>query len=133
MQQIGVYTPFGSRYPVVVSNGLINYQTGSINGYILSDDKADLELTSDARKKLIARRNQLVKFLTNKKPKIIKDWNGQAWLCIITGNPSTSYISNTAMGLMRISADWTEVGDVNNQEDLYANGLLDIANRDGDV
>lgn len=133
VQQIGVYTPFGSRYPVVVSNGLINYQTGSINGYILSDDKADLELTGDARKKLVARRNQLVKFLTNKKPKIIKDWNGQAWLCIITGNPSTSYISNTAMGLMRISADWTEVGDVNNQEDLYANGLLDIANRDGDV
>lgn len=34
---------------------------------------------------------------------------------------------------MRISADWTEVGDVNNQEDLYANGLLDIANGDGDV
>ena len=71
--------------------------------------------------------------LTNKKPKIIKDWNGQAWLCIITGNPSTSYISNTGMGLMSISADWTEVGDVNNQDDLYANGLLEIANRDGDV
>ena len=65
VQQIGVYTPFGSRYPVVISNGLINYQTGSINGYILSDDKTDLELTSDARKKLVARRNQLVKFLTN--------------------------------------------------------------------
>ena len=128
VQQIGVFTPFGSKYPVVVSNGLINYQTGSISGYVMPDTNANLELFSnDTRKELIKRRNELIKFLTNKKAKIIKDWNGQSWLCIITGNPSTSYEGNTGMGLMRVSAEWTEVGDVNSQDDLYNNGLVSIA------
>ena len=125
VQQVGVYTPFDSKYPVVVSNGLINYQTGSINGYVLSDTNDNMELfTPETRKQLVERRNNLVKFLTNKKAKILKDWNGQMWLCFITGNPSTSYVQNTGMGLMSVSASWTEVGDANNQEDLYNNGLI---------
>lgn len=129
VQQIGVYAPFGSKYPVVISNGLINYQTGSVSGYVLPDSNEGVELfTNETRRQLMEQRNELVKFLTNKKAKIIKDWNGQAWLCFITGNPSTSYEQNTGMGLMRVSADWTEIGDVNSEEDLYDTGLLSVEN-----
>ena len=35
VQQIGVFEPFGRRYPVVVSHALLNYETGSFKGNIL--------------------------------------------------------------------------------------------------
>ena len=38
VQQIGVFEPFGRKYPVVVSNALLNYETGSFKGDILNSD-----------------------------------------------------------------------------------------------
>ena len=71
MRQVGVFTPYGRQYPVVISNGLQNYQTGSIQGKVLP---ADFEQTGNIdRKEITARKNTLLKFLTNGKPKVIKD------------------------------------------------------------
>ena len=38
VQQIGVFEPLGRKYPVVVSNSLINYETGSFTGTVLPND-----------------------------------------------------------------------------------------------
>ena len=71
VRQVGVFTPYGRQYPVVISNGLQNYQTGSIQGKVLP---ADFEQTGNIdRKEITARKNTLLKFLTNGKPKVIKD------------------------------------------------------------
>lgn len=122
MRQVGVFTPYGRQYPVVISNGLQNYQTGSIQGKVLP---ADFEQTSNIdRQEITARKNTLLKFLTNGKPKIIKDWNGEAWLCLITGNPSVSYDSNYGMGMCDVNASWTETGKPDNKSDLFMNGLI---------
>ena len=122
MRQVGVFTPYGRKYPVVISNGLQNYQTGSIQGKVLP---ADFEQTGNIdRQEITARKNTLLKFLTNGKPKVIKDWNGEAWLCLITGNPSVSYDSNYGMGMCDISASWTETGKPDNKSDLFMNGLI---------
>ena len=122
MRQVGVFTPYGRQYPVVISNGLQNYQTGSIQGKVLP---ADFEQTGNIdRKEITARKNTLLKFLTNGKPKVIKDWNGEAWLCLITGNPSVSYDSNYGMGMCDVSASWTETGKPDNKSDLFMNGLI---------
>ena len=60
----------------------------------------------------------------NKKPKIIKDMNGNNWLVYFTGNPTVTYDNNYAQGMLKVSAQWTEVGDPNDKTDLYENGLI---------
>lgn len=43
---------------------------------------------------------------------------------MITGNPSVSYSRGYGMGVMSATAEWTQVGDANNIDDLYAAGAI---------
>ena len=122
VQQIGVFEPFGRKYPVVVSNSLLNYETGSFKGDILNNDFLDTRRI-DA-KEIREKRKQIVDFLTNKKAKILKDWNGNFWLIFITDNIQTDYANNSSMSIVNVESRWTEVGDANSGSDLYLNGIL---------
>lgn len=122
VQQIGVFEPFGRKYPVVVSNSLLNYETGSFKGDILNNDFLDTRRI-DA-KEIVEKRKQIVDFLTNKKAKILKDWNGNFWLIFITDSIQTDYANNSGMSIVNVESRWTEVGDANNGSDLYLNGIL---------
>lgn len=122
VQKIGVFEPLGRKYPVVISNSLINYETGSFSGTVLPNDyltNKDLDKLS-----MVQERKDLLDFLTNKQPKILKDWNGNIWLMIITGNPNVSFQRSSAMKIADVSADWTEIGDYNSQKDLYEAGFV---------
>ena len=66
----------------------------------------------------------IIDFLTNKKAKILKDWNGNFWLIFITDSIQTDYENNSGMSIVNVEAKWTEVGDANNGNDLYLNGIL---------
>lgn len=122
VQKIGVLEPFGSKYPVVVSNGMINYSKSSLNGTILNNDFENSHIIR--RKEIVEKRETLLNFFTNKKAKILKDWNGNFWLIIIVDSPSVEFVNNYGMGISNISANWVEVGDPYNQQDLYNTGLL---------
>ena len=77
VQQVNVFTPFGREKPIVISNSLINYETGSITGQIFNND---YESTRQIDRNIIAKNRKIIlNYLTNKSPKIIKDWNGNAW------------------------------------------------------
>lgn len=121
-QQIGVFQPYNRKYPVVVSNSIINYQTGSIGGWVLPDDFDTNR--NPSRTAITQEKEVLLKFLMNKKPKIIKDMNGNNWLVFFTGSPSLSYDNNYGQGMVKVYAEWTEVGDPNDKTDLYENGLI---------
>ena len=122
VQQIGVFEPFGRKYPVVVSNALLNYETGSFKGDILNNDF--LETRKINAKEIVEKRKQIIDFLTNKKAKILKDWNGNFWLIFITDNIQTGYANNSGMSIVNVDAEWTEIGDANSGSDLYLNGIL---------
>ena len=122
VQQVGTYEPYGRKYPVVVSNGLIGYQRGSVSGMVLPDSYDDNRQID--RDKIVEKREELFKMLTNRKPKIIKDMNSTEWLVMRTGNPSVSYSRGYGMGVMSATAEWTQVGDANNIDDLYAAGAI---------
>lgn len=122
VQKIGVFEPYGRQYPVVVSNSVINYNRGSFSGTILANDY--LRTKALDRMDMVKEREQLMDFLTNKKAKILKDWNGNNWLMLITSNGQTSFSSNYGMGIATASASWTEIGDANKQSDLYNSGII---------
>lgn len=122
-QRVGTFEPLGKKFPVVVANGLLNYDTGSFSVTVVNDGYA-----TDYNFDRIATRvkvDNVKDFLTNHKPKIIKDENGNMWLVIVTGNPSVSYKQNLGGKLPNVSFEWTSVGDPDSQEDLYNNGFLD--------
>lgn len=121
-QQVGVYPVLGKEKPIIISNGLINYQTGSVTGLILPPDYDDERILD--RTVMVQQRDSLNAFLTNKQAKIIKDWNGNSWLCYITGNPSTAYVNSWGMGLMQSTMEWTEIGNPNNKSDLFNAGMI---------
>lgn len=126
VQKVGVFEPYGRKYPVVVSNSAIGYDTGSVSGNVLPNNYGkDRKL--DAMN-MIKERKELNDFLTNKKAKMLKDWNGNIWLMVVTGNPSVDYLSGSGMALANVGATWTEVGDANNQKDLYQCGIIKEAN-----
>lgn len=122
VQKVGVFEPYGRKYPVVVSNGLIGYQTGSFSGTVLPSDYT--KNSNMNRVKIVEEKKALFEFLTNKKAKILKDWNSNLWLLCVTGTPSAEFNNDYGMGKVDVSADWIEVGDANNQNDLYRNGMV---------
>lgn len=122
IQQVGIFQPYNRQFPVIVSNGMVQYETGSIGGWVLPEDYEETgNLDRDA---IVREREVLLKFLLNKKPKAIKDSNGNAWLVYFTGNPTINYENNYGQGLMKVAAEWVQVGDINNRNDLYENGMI---------
>lgn len=122
VQQVGTFSVLGRKYPVVMSNGLANYQTGQLSGLVLPEDYEDTR-TID-RIAITQRRNKLMEFLTNKKPKIIKDRNQNEWLVIVQ-SPSTSYVNNYGQGIVSASMQWIEIGDANSTEDMKKSGMIE--------
>lgn len=126
VQKVGVFEPFGKQYPVIVSNALINYETGTFSGMVLPNDY--LENHNLDSLNMVQERKDLLDFLTNKKAKILKDWNGNIWLMIIVNSPSVSFERNSSMSLANVSASWAEIGNYNSQNDLYESGLISEEN-----
>ena len=123
-QVVGSITPIGAKYPIVITNSHNQYHNGSISGTIVPDDyyfNGNL-----SRIDMVNKRNELEQFLTNKRVKIIKDWNGNIWLVMIAGNVSCTFNNNYGMGIVSFSTNWTEVGDPTNQQDLQATGLINV-------
>lgn len=123
-QVVGSITPIGAKYPIIITNSHNQYHNGSISGTIVPDDyyfNGNL-----SRIDMVKKRNELEQFLTNKRVKVIKDWNGNIWLVMIVGNVSCTFNNNYGMGIVSFSTNWTEVGDPTNQQDLQATGLINV-------
>lgn len=126
IQKVGVFEPFGRKFPVYVANGMTNYETGSFQGTALPPEYyMDRERKID-RKAIVDYSDNVMAFLTNRKAKILKDMNGRCWLVFITGQPNKVYDNNYGMGIVDISAEWAQIGDANNSEDLYNAGLVPL-------
>lgn len=123
-QGVGSITPIGSKYPIVITNSQNQYHNGSVRGTIVPNDFYSNGNLS--RIDMVNKRDELEQFLTNKRAKIIKDWNGKMWLVMIMSNVSCTFDDNDGMGIVSFNADWVEVGDPTNQQDLYNAGLINV-------
>lgn len=106
----------GRKKPFYITNGMSNYESGSINVSFISVDK---NCVFDTNNNSLYRKS-INDILTNKKPKILKFDDGRIYLIGIVDS-----ISESNDYLLPISSiKWIEVGEAENEQDLYDNGLL---------
>lgn len=115
-----IYEPYGAKYPLVVKNGNLNYEQGSVSGNIIVyTDNEGLD-----RAATIERLDSIKDFLSTDNAKILKDFNGNIWLATINDNISVNYVTEVGMGFAQVTFNWTEIGNSNNGKDLYDNNLI---------
>lgn len=119
-----VVEPIGSKYPIIVSNAQTNYHRGDITSMVLPPEFYNEGRANTASIQKF--KTQLEQFLHNGKAKIFKDWAGNYFLVMIDGSPITSMVYDGALEFINISFYWVEVGDPNDQLDLYNNGLVEV-------
>lgn len=122
-QLVATYNPLGKKYPIYVSNGTTNYQTGSLTAKIIGNYE-DTHIFN--RKEMVEQKNSLMAWLTNKRAKVLKDFNGNIFLVYITGSPSVTYDAQWGNGMMEISFQYGEVGNVDDEEDMRNVGLYPL-------
>lgn len=111
------------KYPRYYSFGNTNYDTGSAQGLFAEFDPQTCEfLFDDAH--LSSYQSKVIDFLTNGKPKLLKNYDGRSWLVVVSDNPT-----NTAEGYYQnrnITFNWTQIGEADSEKDLYECGIIDV-------
>lgn len=130
-QQNATLLPINSNYPIIIENSATNYKTGSLSGYILGYEFESTVFTNEIyrtidRPDAVQQKEDFLSFLTNKKAKIIKDWNGNIYLCRVVDSPTASFNASYGNGIITVAFNFVEQGKWNNQSDLYYCGLTDV-------
>lgn len=108
----------GRKYPFYISNGAINYKTGSLSFGLVPIINCEMNIDEGYKY-----RQQLEEWIMNGSPKILKDWTGQIFMINITDNISVSY-DNYDMPIYTIN--FVEIGSVFNDEDMWINNFTDM-------
>lgn len=120
--EIGQLQPIGSKYPILIRNSDIDYESGSISAQLFDDN---FETTRAVNSKAIVdKRNAWNTFIKNGKAKIIKDWNGNIWLARVNASSTTSFMQQGGNEINTVSFSFVEQGKWNNQIDLIENGIV---------
>lgn len=123
--QNGVLMPIGAKYPIVIQNAVGNYKSGSLQFKVLGY-QFDIDRRLD-RNSIVKQTNDILAFLTNGKPKCIKDYNGNIIICKVINSPQVSYDANWGNGITTISFDWVEQAEYNNYDEMLELGLIESA------
>lgn len=116
-------TTLNYRYPKGISNEVVNYDTGSTSGEFLPFDHNTciLQTEDDVR---VPYQRRFMDFLTDYKMKILKSFDGRIWLIDI--NPSPTDNADGMYNRRIISFNWTEIGSVESQYDMYYAGFYKV-------
>lgn len=121
--QNGVLMPIAATYPTVIQNAEGNYKSGSLQFKVLGY-QFEIDRTLD-RNSIVQQTNDILAFLTNKKPKCIKDYNGNIFICRVINSPQISYDANWGNGITTISFDWVEQAKYDKYDEMVE---MDIIN-----
>lgn len=106
----------GRIKPFYITNGMANYESGSINVALLQFNNCELDNENSSRY-----RKYINDMLTNKKPKVLKFEDGRTYIVGITDAIQQS----SDMHIPITTINWTEIADIDNEEDLYENDFVD--------
>lgn len=108
------------KYASVYSNSDAAYESGSASASFLK--LLDCHSLQHAESRIL--RGRVMDFLCNRRPKVIKTFDGRIWLIQITGTPADS--SETNPLIRQISFDWVEIGNVYDTKAMSRHGLLEV-------
>lgn len=118
-QNIAVVNTWGRKYPLVVKNGNINYYSGSISCTFVEQKGCTYDFANAWNY-----RNIIYSFLTNGKPKILKDNMGNIYMIAVTSDAITEDSDHPLHVISNFEI--TECGDAYYVGDLYDNYFIDI-------
>lgn len=114
-----IVTTKGNKYPFVITNGENNYFEGSVSAMFVPVNRKDCSL--DIKNSWSYKKN-VMEFLQNGQPKIIKDSYGKMFIAVVSDDV---ILNEEEFPKSSISFNFVEVGNPNNLLDLYDNGLID--------
>ena len=114
-------TSWGKKYPIYVANAFNDYYTGDVTATFINMDCNNM---NPSVKEVTKFRNKLMDFLNNRKIKYIKDPLGRCWIACI-GTSITDEDGGHPIA-HKVSFNFTEIGDVNSNSDMYKYGFLNI-------
>ena len=115
-------TSLRNRYPRAIYNSSVNYDSGSVEAFFCRYDTARHAFHPDDS---CSYRHELMDFLTDGRPKILKASDGRMWLINVDGG-SVSDNEGDHWQHRMTSFNWFESGDCLNERDLYDADLIDI-------
>lgn len=116
-----------NKYAKVVRNNSTSYDTGTASGVFIKtnrigEDSCSMDLPGSNKF-----RSDIMDFLMNGRPKILKWDDGRIWLISVTGSPTDSRVDHELV--REISFQFAEIGDCNDQRTLYLNGLSTVESK----
>ena len=121
MPQQSVVTMY-DRYPTIVRNTAANYEEITVNAQFFPTEEDGCTINLDDEQKRIDYNKRAKMFLRNENTKILKSMDGNIWLVYITTPPSDTAVDNYKN--RKLTFTCTEIGDPNDEEDLYEAGLI---------
>lgn len=110
------------KYPVSIDASVANYDTGTCTGSWIKINE-DCEFVLDDNKRVTYQKD-IMDFLNNRNPKLLKVADGRMWLVKIEDG-----VTDNAQGVYnnrQVAFSWTEIGDCNSEEDMYYANLSDV-------
>ena len=100
-----------------------NFKQGSLRCMLISDNTVDAYGAID-KKTEKALRNQIMSFLTNKKPKLLKDGSGNFIGIQIIGTPTLSPHNELGQQIYDLSFEFIETVDLSDENMLKYSGII---------
>lgn len=118
-----------SKYPIFVRNSIANYDTGSCKGSFMKTESdegecVELDYSNEHSYKRVMYQKEVMDFICDGVPKILKNIDGRKWLIQVMPNPTDT--ADEVYNNRNISFEWVEIGNLDSEEDMYYLGISDI-------
>lgn len=117
--------PLGRKFPITIINGDTGYRSGEIEGTFIefANEEVNVRDSFDYR-------HMLYDFLTNSRPKIFKDLDGNLMMVHVSSNLSESsrsycYRGSNGFYYVKSKFSFVESGDAYKAGDLFDNDFID--------
>ena len=125
---VAVVETLGHTQAYTVSNGIMNYQSGTVAGIFAPYDATTNTFNLEDNPMY---RSEVMRFLTNQNEKLLKMADGRMWLCAPSSNPQEqAFVTACADEPAKIAFDWVENADCDSGRDLHRNGFVEADNDD---
>jgi len=114
-QKNAVYEPLGTKYPFVTYNAATNYDSGSFTAVLLAPTSQSETASFIDRRAQVNLEKKFNDWLTNGRPKILKDFNGMLKVVTIIDAVQNSYYKELGNGIASTACTFVEVGEMSNE------------------